>query len=374
MDDPNEAIVIDNGSGTIKAGFAGATAPKHVFQNIVGRRKYTARMQSFPVMDHYVGDQAQGLRGLLSLRYPMEHGIVTSWDDMQNVWWHTFYNELRVSPEEHRVLLTESPLNPKMNKIKTCEVMFETFNVAALNLCVPAVLALYASGRTTGVVLDSGDGVTHIVPISDGYIFQHAVTRLDVAGRDLSNHFIKLAGERGYTFTTTSEMNIVRDIKEKLCYVALDFQKELQIASQSSATEKQYELPDGQIVTLESERFRCAEAMFLPSLLGIESQGIHELTYSSIMKCSIDSRKNLYENIVIVGGNTMFPGMKERLQKEMSLLAPAAITPEVCAPHNRNHYPWIGGSIWATQPACIASSISRAEYNESGPDRELGIM
>eukprot|EP01001_Neometanema_parovale_P006616 NODE_2966_length_1305_cov_360.430626_g2817_i0.p1 GENE.NODE_2966_length_1305_cov_360.430626_g2817_i0~~NODE_2966_length_1305_cov_360.430626_g2817_i0.p1 ORF type:complete len:377 (-),score=130.60 NODE_2966_length_1305_cov_360.430626_g2817_i0:114-1244(-) len=361
------ALVCDNGSGMVKAGFAGDDAPRCVFPSIVGRPKQEGAMMGTAKKDAYIGDDAQAKRGVLFIKYPIDHGVVTNWDDMEKIWHHTFFNELRVAPEDHSTLLTEAPMNPKTNREKMTQIMFETFNVPALYVSIQAVLSLYSSGRTTGIVMDAGDGVSHTVPIYEGYSLPHAVQRLDMAGRDMTEYMMKLLTERGIQLSTSAEKEIVRDIKEKLCYVALDFDEEMSLASSSSSIEKDYEMPDGNIIQVGAERFRCPEALFKPTSIGREFPGIAETTFISINKCDIDVRKDLYANIVLSGGTTMYEGLPERMSKDITNLAPNAMKIKVVAPPERKYSVWIGGSILASLSTFQNMWIKKDEYDEAGP-------
>lgn len=367
-DQQSPAVVIDNGSGMCKAGVAGEDAPGCVFPSIVGRPKAGGQvMVGTEQKDVYIGEEAQAKRGVLKLSYPIEHGIVTSWDDMEKIWHHCYFNELRVHPEEHNALLTEAPMNPKANREKMIQIFFENFSVPNFYVNVQAVLSLYASGRTTGIVLDSGDGVTHTVPIYEGYSLPHSIMRVDLAGRDLTDYMVKLLTEVGCHFSTSAEREIARDIKEKHCYVALDFDSELKASGDTSVKEITYQLPDGQTITLGNQQFRCPEALFQPHKLGKEYPGYHELTFQSIMKCDVDVRKELYGNIVMSGGTTMFNGIAERLQKEITALAPSTIKIRVVAPAERRFSVWIGGSILSSLSSFQTLWVTKAEFEETGP-------
>ena len=361
-------VVIDNGSQLIKAGFAVDDSPRAVFPSVVGVSRYSGIMVGMGQRDNFIGNEALIQRGNLSMYYPIEHGIVANWDDMENIWHHTFYNELCVAPEECIVLQTEVPLNPKANKEKMTQIMFETFNIPFLHQCINPLLSLYASGRTTGLVIDSGGGVSHVVPIFKHHACTHAIQRHDIAsGRDLTEYLMKILCERGYSFTTSAEREIVRDIKEKLCYVSIDFNQELQNSGSDSNVDNNYELPDGGVITIGSERFRCTEPIFNPSLLGMSCVGLQDLVYGAVMKSDIDLRNYLLKNILLSGGNTMFPGLKERVTKEVSCLVNTGVDVKVTAPPERRLSSWIGGSILASLSDFYKICISKYDYDEYGP-------
>ncbi|KAI0304949.1 alpha-centractin [Russula brevipes] len=345
----NQPVVIDNGSGTIKAGFAGQDHPKCFFPSYVGRPKHVRVMAGALEGDVFIGRKAQEFRGLLKIKYPMEHGIVTDWDDMERIWNWVYAEELGTLSEEHPVLLTEAPLNPRTNRESAAQIFFDTFNVPALYISVQAVLSLYASGRTTGIVLDSGDGVTHAVPVFEGFSMPHAIRRVDVAGsRASSPHH--------------AEREVVRAIKEKNCYVALNPNKE---EKETAGRTGDFRLPDGKAIALGPERFRAPEILFNPEIIGLEYAGVHQVVVDSINRVDMDLRKSLYSNIVLSGGTTLCTGYGDRLLNEVKRMKDGKI--KIYAPPERKYSTWIGGSILAGLNTFKKMWVSAEEYQED-PD------
>jgi len=365
----HRAIVLDNGTGISKNGFSGEDQPRSVFPTMIGRPKYdnvfsdTAHFSR----DFYIGGEAMQIKGVLSLNYPVEHGVINDWPAMERIWHYTFYTDLRVDPSQYPVLLTEAPLNPRVNREKMAEIMFETFNVPALYIATQAVLSLYASGRVTGCVLDIGDGVSHIVPIFEGFALSHAIQRVDLAGRDITHYLGRLLRQSGHNFQNSSEKEIVREIKEKLCYVALDPEKEMILSKKISGMEKTFMLPDGETINLGIERFLAPECFFNPSVVGKEINPLDDLIVNAISDCDVDLRRDLYGNIVLSGGSTMFPGIKERLSKEIKEQIPESIDVKILAPPERMYSVWIGGSILSSLKTFNKMWVTRREYKEMGP-------
>jgi actin len=314
--------------------------------------------------DRTIGDMAQAQRGILSLTYPITNGIVNNWDDFEAILAHTYYNELKVAPEEHYTLFTEPALNPIANREKLTQIAFETFNSRGISVQMGAVLSSFSSGRSQGMMLDSGDGVTHVVPIYQGYTIRNAIQRIDEGGRSVTENLARILTESGTSLINPSELENAREIKEKCAYVAVDYQEELL----KSEIKEKYELPDGRYVFMSGDRFRCAEGLFTPSMFGKENLGIHELVYSSIMKCDIDLRSLFYTSIVLSGGNTMLPNFAERLNKELKKLAPLTMKTQVVAPPERKFSAWIGGAKITTFSAYNdVIWVSSDEYDERGP-------
>ena len=362
-DEQKPHVIIDNGSGTIKAGLSWEEGPRAVFPTCVGYPKYATGMVGGYKTEFFVGADAEAKRGVLKLNYPIEHGIVNNWDDMEKIWGHIFTNELRVAPEEHNIFLTETPKNPKENRQKMAQIIFEVFNAPGLYIGLTSILPLLANGKFDGTVVDLGDGVSNCISIFEGYSLPYSIIRLDFGGRDLTHYMEKLLNERGYRASTSSEKEIVKAIKEKACYVAYDFDDEIKWPEPFD-----YELPDGNHIIIKDQRIRCTEALFKPEKINKGDYGIQQACCDSIQKCDDDIRKDLYNTIVLSGGTSMFNGLVERFEKEIKHLAPFSMEEEVrvIASPERKFYSWIGGSILSSISTFESMWITKLEYEEDG--------
>jgi len=376
-----KVIVCDNGTGFVKCGYAGSNFPAHIFPSLVGRPIIRAanRIDDIEVKDLMIGDEASKLRSMLEVNYPMENGMVRNWDDMCHVWDYTFgQDKLNIDPSECKVLLTEPPMNPTRNREKMIEVMFEKYGFDSTYIAIQAVLTLYAQGLLTGVVVDSGDGVTHICPVYEGFALPHLTRRLDIAGRDITRYLIKLLLLRGYAFNHTADFETVRMMKEKLCYVGYDIMTEQKLAQETTFLVEPYTLPDGRVIKVGGERFEASEALFQPHLINVEGKGIAELVFDAIQSAEMDMRPELYKHIVLSGGSTMYPGLPSRLEREIKQLYLERVLKgdtdrlskfkiRIEDPPRRKDMVFIGGAVLADVMKDRDDFwMSKAEYQEQG--------
>ncbi|CAG8603108.1 1057_t:CDS:2 [Ambispora gerdemannii] len=366
MADDGATVIIDVGSDTCKVGFTGQDSPHKIFPTILGNEKYHTLTGEEPTT--YIGEEAQHKRGILSIRNPVQNGIITNWDDIETIWQYAFTHKLEVIAEEHSVLLTEVSLNPREKRERAAMIMFETFNVPSFYLAIQAVLALYAIGLRSGTVLNSGHGITHVVPVYEGASISHGFQGIQVTGHDLDTYLATLLLERGHSLNTTADHEILQLTKEAVCFVSQDYEKAIGNPEEWNNFETTHELPDGKIIVVNNERFRVPEALFKPKLLGLEDLGIHEAIAKSVSLCDVELQKLLMENIVLAGGSTLFPGVVERLHKELDILMPPTLhaKSKILAPEERKNSAWLGGSIVAALSTFQDMCISKAEYEEVG--------
>lgn len=375
-------VIIQQGVETMKVGLYNEDSPKSIFPVVTGRHKYPGGYIGFEMgfPEIYIGHEAIKRRGTYSnLKYPIDsNGFVSNWDDIELIWNHAFKNELQIEPADSNVLITEKPLNSKSNREKMIQIMFEKFNVNGVYIENEAVLSLYAKGKYTGTSVHCSATSCYITPVYEGYALQHVTTRMDFGGRDMTHYLAKLFGEtKGYSFTTTAELIEVKDIQNKLCYVAEDFEEENRKITNYDKSfmdwgiEKKYELLDGYIMTADVERFQAPEILFEPHRIGKETDGIHEVIYRNIMDCDEDLRSDLFGNIVLSGGVCSLPGIDKRIKKEVTKLAPVRMDVKIVNENSdrttRHILPWIGASIMSQQSSFLGLMIKKSEYNEFGP-------
>lgn len=376
-------VVVDNGSGRIKGGYAGYDVPHCIFSSVVGHPKHLTSVLGCPTTFEqqsavYVGDDAQKRRGILQLQYPIQHGRIVNFDAMERIWTYVFKQKLKTDPELHPLLVTDTPLSSYKTRHETLERLFEGLRVPAASIRTQHALALYALGRTTGLVYDCGESGSYAATIYEGFAIDRAMERQfhGVSGQDLTNYLGTLLLNEGYLVDNnfswhhaSAELEIIRDIKEKLCYVSQDLSAELKHCNASKTPGRNYELPDGNILEVTTPLFECPEALFQPKLLATSTDrlGIHELLYRRITAADIDLRRELAQAVILTGGSTLFPGLKERIGQELSRMCPKHTTVKIIAPPEREYITWTGASILASLSAFHTQWITRDTFDDMGP-------
>jgi actin len=363
-------ILVVEHSSMVKAGFAGDDAPRAVFPSNVCRPRLSTLVARSPNVYYYIGDEGYNRRGILLHRMSIDRGYInkqaytneysdwTPWDDIERVLHHTFYNELRVAPEDHPVLLSYNIGHETSDYEKLSQLAFETFQVPSLCLTNPSRMSLMSLGLTTGTVVNCGAGISLVSSFIDGKALPKLAHTL--GGHEITEHLMKILIERGYAFTTSYEREIVRDIKEKLCFASLNFEKDMKTSVTSSELEHPYELPDGQIITVGDQRFRAVECLFNP----IDQQNV-SLQHCVMQVLSQSGLNNMWreimlQNIVLTGNGSGFKNLDHRLQNELDALAGHSTHVKL----TERYASWTGGSIFA----CLNKDewVTKAEYEEQG--------
>jgi len=380
--------VCDNGTGFVKVGYAGTNFPAFSFRSMVGRPMMRAdeklSKKGIVLKDIMVGDEAANVREFLECSYPLENGIVRNWTDMKVLWDYTFNECLKIKDfAGNKILLTEPPANPFANRQKMYQHMFEEYGFGHTMVAIQAVLVLYAQGLLTGVVLDSGDGVSHVIPVYEGYGLPNLIKRLNVAGRHVTRHLVNLLQLRGYSLNRSADFDTARQIKERLCYVGYDLAVERRLASETTTLVQPFQLPDGRIIKVGRERFEASEVLFDPDKAGVEGDGLHKLLYGSIMKADIDLRSEFFKHIVLSGGTTMFAGLPSRLEKDVRDLWVEGVAKgdksragrfklKIEDPPRRKNMVFLGGSVLADIMKDQQEFwLSKEDYDEKGAVRAI---
>ena len=280
-------IVFDNGSGYLKAGLSNKETPMFTLPALIGRPmlRYKQKIENVELKPLMIGDEVTPVRSMLELSYPMEEGIIKNAEDMNLLWDYVLNIKLGIDKEnfkDRKLLMTEAPNNPDRNKEVMAEILFEKLGIGYFNIEPQAKMTLYAEGEETGVILDSGDGVTHVIPIFSNYLLTHQIKRLDIAGRHITNYLTRLLQMKGYAFNSTADFETVREIKEKYCFVSCDISSDRKLDLETSFYNSESKLPDGRKIHISNEKFEAPEILFQPHLVQNEMPGVHEMLYNSI--------------------------------------------------------------------------------------------
>jgi len=369
--DEKEYIVIDNGTGYIKAGFSGEDTPRCVIPTVVGQREIrNEQHQNDPNAQKYhtlIGTDAINNKADYDLKFPISRGEITDIDLCGDIWDHIFEHELEIESGQAHVLLTDTPLNDKENREKMAEILFEKFKVASMTIMNNAVLSLFSCGLTRGIVVESGEGVTNTVPVFEGYALPHAIQSMKVAGQDITQTLFEELRACDILISE-QQMEVVQAIKEKMCSVALDYNKSLQSPDPLSDEARSFVLPDKRVIKVPHKaRFNATEIMFKPQQINGNTLGLPALINDSINKCDKDLKIDLYNNVVLSGGNSMLPGYKERIEKDLMKHIPDDAKSElnIICDSQRKYASWIGGSMLASLGTFSNLVINKNDYQEN---------
>ena len=289
-------IVFDNGTGYMKAGLSNKETPMCTIPALIGRPmlRFKQKIENIELKPIMIGDEVTPVRSLLELTYPMEEGIIKNAGDMEILWDYVLQKKLKINKSDfknRKLLITEAPNNPTKNKEKMAQILFEKIGIGFFNIEPQAKMTLYCEGAQTGVVLDSGDGVTHVIPIAQNYVLQHQIKRLDIAGRHITNYLTRLMQIKGYAFNSTADFEIVRELKEKYCFVSCDIEKDRKLEQETTYYNTYTKLPDGRKIRISCEKFEAPEILFQPHLVQNEMPGVHEMLYQCI---NVSKNKLIY--------------------------------------------------------------------------------
>ena len=356
-------VVIDAGSGLVKAGFGGEDGPRSIFNSIVGTPKQMGLMVGMELQERYVGDDAISKYEIMNFSYPIKRGEVTDWDKFENLMHYLLYSEMKVVPEEVSILITESPRTSRENREKLTEILFETFNVKRLHIANSSMVGLFSYGKTSGLIVDSGFNVTSTVPIYEGYPLSHASIRINIGGEDLSKNLLSMIQSNlEESYVDIKGRILADDIKEKLGYLLLNQD------DADDVKDVTYELPDGKKIELSNELYKSNEILFNPDEEIKKVNGLLSLknmVIDSINKCDNEIKSDIKENICLTGGTTLLKNFPEKLKNELSDSSEGTNF-NLSAEQERLFSTWIGGSIVSSLDNFQFMWVNKKEYNDNG--------
>lgn len=369
----NQPIVLDNGSGNIRCGFSTDEQPRVSYSNLIGKPKYN-KIDYLPsdinIDDSFVGNQAQLRRGLLKLTYPIDHGIINDWDSLELIWQQVLLHDLidnnsknKLLLKEHSMLITEQPFTTRRQRDKICELLFETFDLGAINFAIPSILSLYSTGKTTGVSIDIGDGVCSIAPIFDGFTLPNSIKRINIGGRDVTKQLQIEIMKEGYCLNSSSEFEIVRNLKERLGFINLDNYNNSNILNNEEF--EKFKLPDGKFLKISKKSLsKSCEILFNPEIYGFEYESLSNVLYDSIINTEIDLRGQFFENIILSGGCTMIRNFGSKLINDLRSID-NEVKIKIFASPDRKNNTFIGGSILSSLSTFNNIVVSKKQYLEN---------